>query len=491
MKANFSATFLFVFLTQILNAQMHRPVFKLPLTEVVNQVEKEFNVTLLYDESSYNKMGVKNLWVESANWKFTSEFGVTMDNILKPLDLIYTKVGSDSFEIKGFEYHHRSANEGKLHLDKILTLYNNAESFEQRKKKLRSCILETLGINPDIKMGHFKTVNGTRRKMDGYSVESIAFESFPGYYITGSLYRPLQSKSKSPAILCPHGHFPEFRKADNWDIQGRFRPDMQYRCAALAKMGAVVFSYDMYAWGESRLQSGNDINDTVTHNSGFSLALQTWNSIRVIDFLSALPYVDNNRIGVTGASGGGTQTFLVSALDDRIKASAPVVMASSCFYGGCGCESGLPIHSCGKYRTNNIEIAAMTAPRPQLIISDGNDWTKNVPEIDYPYLQNVYGFYSKKNNISNVHLPLDKHDYGLSKRIPMYHFFTLQFGLNLDAVKNRNGDIDESKITIEPAAAQRVFSDSRALPENAIKGHQNIVNAFKAFQGLKDDFKNY
>ena len=266
---------------------------------------------------------------------------------------------------------------------------------------------------------------------------------------------------------------------------------MQYRCAALAKMGAVVFSYDMYAWGESRLQSGSDVDDTTTHNNGFSLAIQTWNSMRVIDFLISLPEVDSSRIGITAASGGGTQTFLLTALDDRIKASAPVVMVSSYFYGGCGCESGLPIHSCGKYRTNNAEITAMAAPRPQLIISDGSDWTQKVPEIDFPYLKKVYAFYGKESNIGNVHLALDKHDYGLSKRVPMYKFFVSQFGLNMDAIKNKAGEIDETGITIETALAQRVFSKENYLPSNAILGQQNIVNAFKLFHSVTKDFTNY
>jgi len=377
----------------------------------------------------------------------------------------------------------RPEQEGKQHLDTLLTLYPDAAAFRQRKEELRSCFLQTMGINMQLKRSAIKPIVRLKRVMNGYTVENVAFESFPGYYIAGSLYKPLKSKGKLAAILCPHGHFPERRTPADLDLQGRYRPDMQIRCAALAKMGAVVFDYDMYAWGESRLQSGKDENDTVMHYTGFSLAVQTWNSIRVVDFLSGLPEVDAQRIGVTGASGGGTQTFLVTALDDRIAASAPVVMVSSSFYGGCGCESGLPIHSCGRLKTNNAEIAALAAPRPLLIVSDGTDWTKTVPGIDYPYLQKVYALFNDTAKVSNVHLPTDKHDYGYNKRVPVYYFFSKYLHLNMRTITDQAGKVDESFVTIEPASAQQVFSKEFSLPADALKTHENIVAAFKTYQG--------
>jgi hypothetical protein len=109
----------------------------------------------------------------------------------------------------------------------------------------------------------------------------------------------------------------------------------------------------------------------------------------------------------------------MTALDDRIKLSAPVVSVSSYFYGGCPCESGMPVHQCGG-GTDNVELAAMAAPRPQLLVSDGQDWTANMPEHDFPYLKKMYGYYGAENMVENVHLPSEGHDFGPSKRFPLY-----------------------------------------------------------------------
>ena len=245
----------------------------------------------------------------------------------------------------------------------------------------------------------------------------------------------------------------------------------------LAKMGAVVFSYELFAWGESLLQFEKEV-----HKTGLALTMQTLNSIRVIDFLTSLPYVDQKRIGVTGESGGGTQAFLLTALDERITVSVPVVMVSSYFFGGCPCESGLPIHSCSDMGTNNAEIAAMASPRPMLVVSDGSDWTQNVPVIEFPYLQKVYALYGKQGNVENVHLLNEAHDYGISKRLAMYDFMARNLGLNINAIKDKAGKIDESGVKIEKYDAMLVFGKEGKIPANAVKGPDAVWKILKSLQ---------
>ncbi len=446
-------------------------IYNKPLTEVLTNLEKKYHLKFEYSSNSFNGYNVY------APEGFTSNVLSTLDNILKPLGLVYTKTSGNTYKIIEFEAAHRyTIEEGGKHLEKLLTLYSNVNEFNERKKELRECLIKTLGINPKLKGGPLHSIMRPATVMKGYTVQNVAFESMPGYYVTGNLYKPL-GKGPFPVILSPHGHFySETDKAISQD-SGRYAPDMQTYCAGLAKMGAIVFIYDMYSWGESVLQTGSQ----TYHYTAFSPAIQTWNSIRSLDFVLSLPGADKKRVGVTGASGGGTQAILVSALDERVTANVPVVMVSSSFDGGCQCESGLPIHNCGKYKTNNAEIAALFAPRPQLIISEEADWTRSVPGTDFPYLKKVYNFYGKVTNIENAHLSDMHHDFRITKRVPMYTFFSKTFGLNLNAISDGNGNIDEDGITIQNSKDMHVFGTGYSLPANAFRSHREIMRAFKKF----------
>jgi len=236
----------------------------------------------------------------------------------------------------------------------------------------------------------------------------------------------------------------------------------------------MAFSYDLFAWGESLLQFKPE-----DHRRSLSMTIQVLGSIRILDYLLSLKDADTSRVAITGGSGGGSQTVLITALDNRIKVSAPVVSLSSYFYGGCPCESGMPVHDCSG-RTDNVEIAAMAAPRPQLLVSDGGDWTDRLPEHDFLYLQKMYSWYGKKDNVQNVHLPLEKHDFGINKRTAVYEFMAKQLGLNVKAIQDKEGKIDESGITIEKEEQMHVFGDhGELLPANAVKGFDQLEILWK------------
>ena len=301
-----------------------------------------------------------------------------------------------------------------------------------------------------------------KKVLDGYTVESVVFESLPGFYVTGNLYRPAgKARKKSlPVVLAPHGHFP--KEGD----YGRFMKDVQYGSAALAKMGALVFAYDMVGWGESV---------QLPHKYQKVLPFQTWNSMRVIDFMLTLPEADPKRIAVTGASGGGTQTFMLAALDERVTVSVPVVMVSAHFFGGCSCESGMPVHRNGNTVYTNAEIACVIAPRPMLLISNGNDWTKNNQTVEYPFARHVYKLFNKENMVELAHFPLEGHDYGKNKRLAAYSFMAKHLGLDLGKIQDKSGNITEDFVSIQKQQDLVFFTEQE---RNALISGDDVYRIF-------------
>ncbi len=355
--------------------------------------------------------------------------------------------------------HHWTEDEGNLMLKKFASEWTTKAQWESRAENIKSNILE--GMQYD-KMSAFteapKVIIHSTREMDGYIVENIAIESFPGFYVTGNLYRPTTKRGKYAAILSPHGHLKD----------KRFTHYIQKRCAMLARMGAVVIAYDMVGYAEST---------QVTHKMPIAMLLQTWNSTRIVDYLLSRPDVDSERVGMTGGSGGGTQTFLFTAIDDRITASLPAVQVSAHFFGGCVCESGMPIHKSETHQTSNVEIAALCAPRPMMLISDGDDWTRNTPRVEYPYIQSVYALYDAEHKVENVHLALERHDYGYSKRSAAYNFFGHHLKLNFK-VPYDDG-YDESFVTILSPEELKVFNEHHPRPQNVLEGDEAVIDFLK------------
>ena len=247
-------------------------------------------------------------------------------------------------------------------------------------------MLVTLGLWPMFPRTPLKPQVYGKLKRDGYTIEKVVLETFPGFTLSGNLYRPAGATGKIPGILCPHGH---------WE-DGRVNPEVQQRCIRWAKLGCVVFLYDMVGYNDSKPFTHAFLNDRLRH-WGLSLpTLQTWNSIRALDWLTSLPDVDVARIGCTGESGGGTQTFLLTALDDRIKVSAPVVMVSDTFQGGCVCENAAGL----RHGTDNVEFAALCAPRPLILVGATGDWTTMTMERAYPAIRGVYSLVGSTDRVS-------------------------------------------------------------------------------------------
>ena len=439
-------------------------IYDRPLKEVLQQVEAQYGVTLRYEDKNVRKRIVKH-----APWRMYDDVEATLDNILRPLDMRWTKRKEGVYEIKKWEYFRKPFAEGEKHLKQLLARYPSRADFEARKLRIRAHIYSTLGLD-GLKKCELSPIRSNLRSYEGYTVENLALEILPGVWVSGSLYLPAEVDGQLPLMLSPHGHF--YNKVDNSipNERGRYRPEQQIRCAMLAQMGVAVFSYDMWAWGESEIAFR--LKD---HRTDLGLTMQTWQSIRILDYFCVQPWVDTTRVGVTGASGGGTQVMVITALDERITLSVPVVMLSSHFFGGCPCESGLPIHILpGELMSNNAELGALAAPRPQLVISDGNDWTQTVPEIEFPYLQQIYALYGAQNRVSNVHLKSDHHDYGVNKRRALYDFVAREFHLSADKLRLADGSYAEERVVIEPAESMYVFGTDRQLPAHAVMGSANL-----------------
>lgn len=280
--------------------------------------------------------------------------------------------------------------------------------WEARREQVRRRILVSCGLYPLWEKTPLKPQVYGRIQRDGYSIEKVVLETLPGFYLSGNLYRPDKISGKVPGILNPHGHWAE----------GRVAADLQARCAGQARMGAVAFLYDMVGFGDSK-PFGHSFTSPELVSYGLNLnGLQLWNSIRALDWLLSLPEVDPERIACTGESGGGTQTFQLCAVDDRVKAAAPVCMVSHHFQGGCECENAPNL----RLGTDNVELAACFAPRPLFLVGATGDWTSQILQRGAPEIRAVYRLYDAEGSFGAVVHQAD-HNYNQASRESVYAFF--------------------------------------------------------------------
>jgi dienelactone hydrolase len=346
------------------------------------------------------------------------------------------------------------------------------EAWEKRRQEVREQVLIANGLWPMPQKTPLKAVIHGKIERDGYTIEKVYFASYPGHYVTGNLYRPTGKKGKLPAILSPHGHWANGRFYDagekNADAQIKqgaektiesARYPLQARCAQLARLGCVVFFYDMVGYADSK---------QIAHRAGFTdpaaelwlqsfMGLQTWNSVRALDFLVGLPDVDSKRIGVTGASGGGTQTFILAAVDDRPAAAFPAVMVSMNMQGGCICEN------CSYLRvgTGNIELAGLFAPKP-LGMAAAKDWTHDIEQNGLPQLKELYRLYGAEDNVMAKAYLQFGHNYNQVSRELMYNFFNKHLKLG------HPEPIVEQPFVPVPPTELSVWNDQHQLPKDAV-----------------------
>ncbi len=327
--------------------------------------------------------------------------------------------------------------------------FKTLAAWEAYRQSLMQHILIANGLVPMPPKCELRPQRFDKTVHTDYAVEKVQFESYPGFYVTGNLYMPVGKTAPCPAVLNPHGHWKNGRLEDT-DLNSG-----PGRCINLARQGYIVLNYDMVGYQDSK-QIPHTYANTPQHQLwGISLmGLQLWNSIRAIDFLLTLPEVDGSRLACTGESGGGTQTFMITAVDPRIKVAAPVNMVSAHFQGGCLCENAPAL----RLNTFNVEIAGLTAPRPLLMVSTTGDWTRNNPGVEYPMVRSVYELYNAADHVHCVQFNYP-HNYNKDSREAVYGWFGRWLLGQNDATQLR-----ETAFSADPKEKLRLYTDEEKAP---------------------------
>ena len=379
---------------------------------------------------------------------------------------------------------------------------DDSADWPARRAEIRTRVLVAAGLRPMPPRCPLNAIVYGKVQRDDYTVERVIFESFPGHYVSGSLYRPkAPGDDRRPTVLCPYGHWSDGRFHDEGAeaVRGQIAAGgetfehaglniIQARCVQLARMGCVAFVYDMegmadsvqlpHAAGVRPEQPGHEQSS----NNGYlffspeaelhgqtMFGLQTWNSIRALDFIESLPDVDRTRIGVTGESGGGTQSMILGAIDDRIAACFPVVMVSTAMQGGCTCENAAYL----RISQGNIDIAAAVAPRPLGLIA-ADDWTKELQTKGYPDLAALYKMLGHADRFeAHFHLQFP-HNYNAVNRQHMYSFMNRHLKLGLP-----EPIVERDYLPLDIAAEATVWTTEHPKPsgDEAGQAHERRLTA--------------
>ncbi len=330
------------------------------------------------------------------------------------------------------------------------------DAWRARAADLRRQIRVALGLWPwPARTPLNAQTHGTVTR-DDYIVEKVALESVPGHFVTGNVYRPRNRRGRLPAVLTPHGHWPggRFERRDDDDVAKALatgaepfevaaRYPMQARAVHLARLGAIVFLFDMEGYADSvqipipvahRLFERRPWMEDGSRWGFFSpqaelrlesvMGQQAWNAIRALDYLASRDDVDPSRIGVTGESGGGTQTFILGAIDERPAALFPAVMVSTHMQGGCTCENASYL----RIGTGNAEIASLAAPKP-LGMTAADDWTLQLETDGLPGIRRVYAMSGAPDRVALRTFPQFPHNYNGASRAVMYEWFNRYLAL--------------------------------------------------------------
>ena len=308
-----------------------------------------------------------------------------------------------------------------------------------------------------------------------YTVENLYFSSYPGFYVTASLFRP-KGTGPFPAVLNAHGHakLGRLEVGNSKTRDGKPNTDpfpYQARGAGFARLGCIALLYDMVGYAESkqvrhptdspkmRVPEGTDDFEGLDFEMHClsTQGLQTWNSMRAVDYLLSRSDVDAMRIAITGASGGATQTLMLMMADERIAAAAPVCMVSTGFQGDCTCEQC----ALSKIGTDTVEYCTTFAPKPLIVVGATGDWTREIIEKGGPQIRAAYELAAAGDHVSIVRYEAP-HNYNRRSREAVYDWLNRWWNLGHAA------PVREQPFEPIPADRLKVYTDKHPRPADAL-----------------------
>lgn len=337
------------------------------------------------------------------------------------------------------------------------------DAWLAKRPQLQQQFLDMAGLWPLPEKTDLKAkVTGTF-DVGNVTIENLHYQSKPGLYVTGNLYRPTESKKKLPAILYVCGHSGKGRDGNKTAFQdhGLWFASNGYVCLVVdtLQLGEVAgkhhgtYNLDRFWW----------------HSRGYTPAgVELWNGIRGIDYLLSRPEVDPAKIGVTGISGGGATTVWVAAADDRVKVAVPVsgmsdlqsYVTDNVINGHCDCMFVYNL-----YRWEWTTILALFAPKPLLFANSDND---SIFPMDgnrriVARLRKLYEMLGKKDLVDE-YVSKGGHAYRPDLRVAIFGFINKH-------LKGDTGPIQDAKFDEIPGRKLRAFPDDADLPQDSIN-HQ-------------------
>ncbi len=310
--------------------------------------------------------------------------------------------------------------------ERCLADIHSRQDWEARRDEYRRQLHEMLGLWPVPERTDLKPVVTGRLEQPGFTVEKLHFQALPGLYVTANLYLPGKLEDPVPAILYVCGHS---RVVTNGVSCGN-KTGYQHHGAWFARHGYVCLTIDTLQYGEIQGQHRGTYSDGQWwwNSRGFTPAgVEAWFGIRALDYLCSRPEVDKERIGMTGRSGGGSYTWTVAALDERVKVAAPVAgitdlrnqVVDGCVEGHCDC-----MFYVNTYRWDFPQVAALLAPRPLLI---GNSDKDRIFPLDgvmrlYNQTRRIYALYGKTNQLGLL-ITEGPHEDTQDLQVPVFRWF--------------------------------------------------------------------